>query len=62
MKQEWIDKLRKYKDKKTLDRELTTFLIDKVEILSGDKIQVSLRFEELIEEMERTLAMMKEAV
>lgn len=62
VKQEWIDKLRKYKDKKTLDRELTTFLIDKVEILSGDKIQVSLRFEELIEEMERTLAMMKEAV
>ena len=62
VKKEWMEKLRQYKDKNNLDRELTAFLIDKVEVFGGNKIQVSLRFDELLEEMEQRLAMMKEAV
>lgn len=65
-RQEWIDKLKKYNGATELDRELVTFLIDKIEVVDTETILVSYRFEKALKEMERVLElysnMMKEAV
>lgn len=51
-KQEWIEKLKKYDDIKALDRELVTFLIEKIEVVDSDTIQVTYRFDKALREME----------
>ena len=51
-KQEWIEKLRKYKDADSLDRELITFLIASIDVSEDRKIQLRYRFEKEIAEME----------
>ena len=65
-RQEWIDKLRKYDGATELDRELVTFLIDKIEVVDPETILVTYRFEKALKEMEHVLELysgqMKEAV
>lgn len=65
-RQEWIDKLKKYNGSTELDRELVTFLIDKIEVVDPETILVTYRFEKALKEMERVLELyssqMKEAV
>lgn len=65
-RQEWIDKLKKYNGATELDRELVTFLIDKIEVVDPETILVTYRFETALKEMERVLELysgqMKEAV
>lgn len=52
-KQEWIEKLKKYEGISTLDRELVTFLIERVDIVDAETINVTYRFDKLLNEMER---------
>ena len=65
-RQEWIEKLKKYEGVTELDRELVTFLIDRIEVVDTETIQVRYRFEKALREMERVLELysgeMKEAV
>lgn len=63
-KQEWIEKLRKYKDADFLDRGLVTFIIDRIDVAEGNRLQVKYRFEKEIQEMERIVELYsrKEAV
>lgn len=63
-KQEWIEKLRKYKDADSLDRGLVTFIIDRIDVAEGNRLQVKYRFEKEIQEMERIVELYsrKEAV
>ncbi len=65
-RQEWIEKLKKYNGATELDRELVTFLIDKIEVVDPETILVTYRFEKALKEMERVLELysnkMKEAV
>ena len=51
-KQEWIEKLKKYDGMKELDRELVTFLIEKILVINADAIQVNYRFEKALKDME----------
>ena len=51
-KQEWIEKLKKYDGVKELDRELITFLIEKILVINADTIQVNYRFEKALKDME----------
>lgn len=61
--QEWVDALERYKGVETLDRGLAAFLIDRIEVMDGDTLQVSYRFEKEAAEMERFVMMYgKEAV
>lgn len=52
-KQAWIEKIQKYEGIRTLDRELVTFLIEKVEIVDSKTINVTYRFDKVLKEMER---------
>lgn len=63
-KQEWIEKLRKYKDADSLDRGLVTFIINRIDVAEGNRLQVKYRFEKEIQEMERIVELYsrKEAV
>ena len=63
-KQKWIEKLRKYKDADSLDRGLVTFIIDRIDVAEGNRLQVKYRFEKEIQEMERIVELYsrKEAV
>ncbi len=63
-KQEWIEKLKKYKDADSLDRGLVTFIIDRIDVAVGNRLQVKYRFEKEIQEMERIVELYsrKEAV
>ena len=54
-RQEWIEKLKKYEGVTELDRELVTFLIDRIEVIDPDTIQVTYRFEKALREMERVV-------
>ena len=54
-RQEWIQKLKKYEGVSELDRELVTFLIDRIEVIDPDTIQVTYRFEKALREMERVV-------
>lgn len=55
VKQEWIDKLRRYDGITSLDRELVVFLIKRVEVFDNNTIQVTYRFQKAIEEMEHAV-------
>ncbi|MBR5419618.1 MAG: hypothetical protein IK115_00565 [Lachnospiraceae bacterium] len=57
-----MEKLKKYKDADTLDRELTAFMIEKIEVFGKNKVQVTHRFEELMAGMERTVSSFREAI
>lgn len=63
-KQKWIEKLRKYKDADSLDRGMVTFIIDRIDVAEGNRLQVKYRFEKEIQEMERIVELYsrKEAV
>ena len=65
-KQEWIEKLKACKGIKELDRVLITFLIERIDVIDGNTIQVTYRFREEAEELERLAELysveMKEAV
>nr|MCR5025424.1 DUF4368 domain-containing protein [Lachnospiraceae bacterium] len=52
-KQAWIEKIQKYEGIRTLDRELVTFLIERVEIVDSKTIKVTYRFDKVLKEMER---------
>ena len=52
-KQEWIEKIKKYEGVSTLDRELVTFLIERVEVVDSETINVKYRFDKVLTEMER---------
>ena len=52
-KQSWIKKIKKYEGICTLDRELVTFLIERVEIVDSETIKVKYRFDKVLTEMER---------
>ena len=54
-RQEWIQKLKKYEGVSELDRELVTFLIDRIEVIDPDTIQVTYRFEKALREMKRVV-------
>lgn len=54
-RKEWIEKLKKYEGVTELDRELVTFLIDRIEVIDPDTIQVTYRFEKALREMERVV-------
>ena len=61
--QEWVDALKRYRGVETLVRGLAAFLIDRIEVMDGDTLQVSYRFEKEAAEMERFVVMYgKEAV
>lgn len=50
-KQEWIEKIKKYEGFRTLDRELVTFLIERVEVVDAETINVKYRFDKVLKEM-----------
>lgn len=52
-KRAWIEKIRKYEGIRTLDRELVTFLIERVEVVDSETINVKYRFDKVLTEMER---------
>ena len=52
VKQEWIEKLKKYNGVEELDRELVTFLITRIEVVGAGKLNVRYRFEKALTEME----------
>ena len=54
-KQEWIEKLRKYKGVNELDRKLSSFIIERVEVVKSNAINVTLRFEKALAEMEHMI-------
>ncbi len=51
-KQEWIEKLKKYKGVNELDRKLASFIIERVDVVKANAINVTLRFEKALTEME----------
>ena len=55
-KQEWIEKIKKYEGVSTLDRELVTFLIERVEVVDSETINVKYRFDKVLSEMERIVS------
>ena len=61
---QFYPKLRKYKDADFLDRGLVTFIIDRIDVAEGNRLQVKYRFEKEIQEMERIVELYsrKEAV
>ena len=61
-KQEWIEKLKKYQGVKELDRELVTFLIEKILVIDTDTIQVNYRFEKALTDMERMVELYSEGL
>lgn len=65
-KQEWIEKLEKYKGIVSLDRSLITFLIERIDVVDGNTLQVTYRFQKEIADMEHLVELygkeLKEAV
>lgn len=54
-KQEWIEKLKKYKDTTTLDRELATFILEKIEVADSHTLAATYRFGTVLKEMESAI-------
>jgi DNA invertase Pin-like site-specific DNA recombinase len=63
-RQEWIMQLKKYEGINSLERKLVTFLIERIDVMDGNNIQVTYRFEKEISEMEQFIELCgrKEAV
>lgn len=61
-RQEWVKKIRGYKDAQILDRELVSFLIERIEIFDDSAVRVTYRFQKEIEEMERIIELYSERV
>lgn len=59
-RQEWVKKIREYEDTQTLDRELVSFLIERIEIFDDSTVRVTYRFQKEIEEMERIVELYSE--
>ena len=59
-KQEWIEKIRAYDRADSLDRELISFLIERIEVFDNNSIQVTYRFQKAIAEMERVVELYSE--
>lgn len=59
-RQEWVKKIRQYEDVQTLDRELVSFLIERIEVFDDSAVRVTYRFQKEIEEMERIIELYSE--
>lgn len=59
-RQEWVKKIRGYEDAQTLDRELVSFLIERIEVFDDSAVRVTYRFQKEIEEMERIVELYSE--
>ena len=59
-KRAWIEKIRGYEDTTTLDRELVSFLIERIEVFDDSAVCVTYRFQKEIEEMERIIELYSE--
>ncbi len=59
-RQEWVKKIRQYEDAQTLDRELVSFLIERIEVFDDRAVRVTYRFQKEIEEMERIIELYSE--
>ncbi len=59
-RQEWVKKIRGYEDAQTLDRELVSFLIERIEVFDDNAVRVTYRFQKEIEEMERIVELYSE--
>lgn len=59
-RQEWVKKIRGYEDAQTLDRELVSFLIERIEVFDNSAVRVTYRFQKEIEEMERIVELYSE--
>jgi len=59
-RQEWVKKIRGYEDVQTLDRELVSFLIERIEVFDDSAVRVTYRFQKEIEEMERIVELYSE--
>ena len=51
-RQEWIEKLKAFDGITSLDRNLITFLIERIDVIDGNTLQVTYRFENEIAELE----------
>ncbi|MDD7712573.1 MAG: recombinase family protein [Lachnobacterium sp.] len=65
-KQEWIENFKKYKGIVSLDRSLITFLIERIDVIDGNTLQVTYRFQKEIAELEHVVELyateLKEAI
>ena len=65
-KQEWIENINKYKGIVSLDRSLITFLIERIDVIDGNTLQVTYRFQKEIAELEHVVELyateLKEAI
>ena len=65
-KQEWIENIKKYKGIVSLDRSLITFLIERIDVIDGNTLQVTYRFQKEIAELEHVVELyateLKEAI
>lgn len=59
-RQEWMKKIRGYENAQTLDRELISFLIERIEVFDDSAVRVTYRFQKEIEEMERIVELYSE--
>lgn len=59
-RQEWVKKIRGYEDAQALDRELVSFLIERIEVFDDSAVRVTYRFQKEIEEMERIVGLYSE--
>ncbi len=59
-RQEWVKKIREYEDVQILDRELVSFLIERIEVFDDSAVRVTYRFQKEIEEMERIVELYSE--
>ena len=60
-KQEWIDEVLKYKGVKEPERNMLTFLIDRIEVEDPETIRVKWTFDKALEKMQGWLDVAKEA-
>lgn len=56
-REEWVDKLREYDGVSELNRELVSFLIERIDVFENNAIQVKYRFQKAADEMERVTEM-----
>ena len=65
-KQEWIENIKKYKGIVSLNRSLITFLIERIDVIDGNTLQVTYRFQKEIAELEHVVELyaseLKEAI
>lgn len=65
-KQEWIENIKKYKGIVSLDRSLITFIIERIDVIDGNTLQVTYRFQKEIAELEHVVELyateLKEAI